>query len=147
MDKELSALKLENNEKLISELQERKHTLQRGRIRGLASACVEVALIVALGVLICTTPVSSFLFATVAVLMGISSVVPITSFVKIAVKMKSDIKIVNEQIFALKQENKELKEKLVQSAELLKTSKIGKRINKVELVEVKNNGTEKDLAK
>lgn len=131
MEKEILTMQINKNEKLISELQSKKGILKSWRIRGTASAGIEVALICALGILLCTTPISSMILACGALLMSISSIAPITSLLKF-VRTKKDISSIDDEISSLTLENENLKKILVlQSAENLNASKSPRKINVV----------------
>lgn len=139
MEEDNLIMQINKNEKLISELQSKKEILKSWRIRGTASAVVEVALICALGTLLCTTPVSSLILTCGALLMSISSLAPITSLLKF-VRTKKDISSIDDEISSLTLENENLNKQLIsQCAENLTISKRPRKINTVSEGKKANN--------
>lgn len=139
MEEDNLIMQINKNEKLISELQSKKEILKSWRIRGTASAVVEVALICTLGTLLCTTPVSSLILTCGALLMSISSLAPITSLLKF-VRTKKDISSIDDEISSLTLENENLNKQLIsQCAENLTISKRPRKINTVSEGKKANN--------
>lgn len=145
MDKSAIAMKIENNEKLISEFQAQKNILSDWRIRGVASACTETSLIVALGLFALKAPVTfSYLVPIAVAFIGTTAIMPITTILKVF-KNRREIFNLDKKISNLIEENKSLKAQL--SAEEIKTSQETRTIKQVNLTSNKSKNDVQEVIK